>query len=137
MQRYSLVGTASRTGVTSNVLTAQPGLSQTFTTTAASNVTVWASIGGFIPSSVDGDQTVVDIVVYLDGNPLPTGGWNRFVVAYPGIGMGSVNTSFALAAGTHTIELRTARSTGNWSVDIGGNGVTDVNPGEMQIMVIY
>lgn len=137
IQKYSVVGTAGRVFVTSATLTAQPGLSQTFTTTASSTVWVWASIGGFIEDAFEGDQTVVDIAVFLDGALLPTGGYNRFVAAYPGIGMGSVNTGFTLAAGTHTIEIRTARSTGNWGVTIGGNGVTDVNPGEMQIMIMY
>jgi hypothetical protein len=41
-----------------------------------------------------------------------------------------------LPAGTHTIDLRTARLNGNTPVDIGGNAVTDVNPGELTLLIL-
>lgn len=100
----------------------------------------WANIGGRTTSSSTGQYATVDMVLYVDGNFLPSGGWNRFNIVNPTLSnsfaIGTINTMFTLPAGTHTIELRTSRLNGTSSVDIGGNGAIDTNPGEMTIMIL-
>lgn len=141
IQKYHVYGTASRASVTSTTAVLQPGLTQTFTTTAASTVVLWATIGALNTSTTTGQYANVDMIIYLDGTFLPTGGWNRFSVVNGNntnsFNTGAINTSFSLPAGTHTIELRTARLSGTTSVSIGGNAATDTNPGELTIMVLY
>jgi hypothetical protein len=80
------------------------------------------------------------MILYVDGAFIPAGGWNRFTTVNPSntnsFNTGAINTMITLPAGTHTIELRTSRLSGSSSVDIGGNATTDVNPGELTIMVL-
>jgi hypothetical protein len=80
------------------------------------------------------------MIIFLNGNFLNDGGWNRFTTVNHSSGNSfntcAINTSFNLPAGTHTIELRSARFAGNTSVDIGGNSATDTNPGELTIMIL-
>ena len=142
LNRFHLYCTAGRASVNTNTLTLQPGLTQTFNVTATTTVAVFASIGGLNASTTAGDYSVVDMVVYLDGNPLTDGGWNRFSVLNPsgaavnGFATSSINTVFSVAAGTHTIELRTAFNSGTSAVNIGGNSTTEVNPGELTILLL-
>lgn len=140
INRYHVYGTAGRLAVTSTTHTVQPGLTQTFTLTAPATVIVWATIGARTTSSTSGQYANVDMVIYLNGAFLPTGGWNRFAVVNPSLANSfntcAINTTLTLPAGTHTIDLRTARTAGNSSVDIGGNATTDVNPGELTILIL-
>jgi hypothetical protein len=141
VQKYHVFGTAARSAVTSTTQVQQPGLTQTFTTTAATTAIVWVTIGANNTSTTSGQNSLVDVVVYLDGAFLPTGGWNRTSVVNPnntnGFNVCAINTSFAVAAGTHTIAVYTARVSGNTSVNIGGNATTDTDPGELTIMLLY
>ncbi len=138
--RYHAYGTAGRPGVATNVATLQPGVTQTFTLATPATVMIWASIGARTTDTNTGAYATVDAIIYVDGNFLPTGGWNRFSVVNPttanAFSTVAINTIVGLAAGTHTIELRTLRLNGTTSVDIGGNASTDVNPGELSIMVL-
>ncbi len=141
IQKFHLYGTAGRLAVATATPTLQPGLTQTFTIAASSTVIVWATIGGRTTGTGNANYANVDMIVYLDGAFLPLGGWNRFQVTNPSttnsFNTCAINTSFTLAAGTHTIELRTLRLAGSTStVDIGGNATTDVNPGEMTILIL-
>jgi hypothetical protein len=139
MTRYHLYGTAGRTSVTSNSATLQPGLSQTFTLANTANVMLWASIGALNVASTSGAWSNVDAIIYIDGNFLPNGGWNRFSVVNgsntASFNTVAINTMVTLAAGTHTVELRTARPSGSVAVNIGGNAAVDTNPGELTILV--
>lgn len=138
--RYQVYGSAGRLAVTSTVATVQPGLTQTFTLANPANVVVWATIGGRNTVTTTGAFANVDVIIYVDGNFLPNGGWNRFSTVNPtsanGFNTVAINTMVALAAGTHTIDLRTARSSGTSPIDIGGNSSTDTNPGELTILVL-
>lgn len=141
INKYHVYGTAGRLAVTSITPTMQPGMSQTFTLTAPATVIIWASIGGRTTSTTSGAYATVDMVVYANGAFLPNGGWNRFNIVNPNntnsFGTCAINTMINLPAGTHTIDLRTFRGASSTSpVDIGGNSATDVNPGEMTIMIL-
>ncbi len=133
------VGTAARTNVTSNVATVQPGLTLTFTLTQPTTVIVIATIGARNTTTTGGAYASVDSVIYANGSFLPNGGWNRFSVVNPsggtGVATNTINTTVALPAGTHTIDLRTLRSSGAAPVDIGGNAAVDVNAGELTIVI--
>jgi hypothetical protein len=80
------------------------------------------------------------MILYLNNNYLPNGGWNRFtignVTGVNAFNTGAINTMISLPAGTHTIDLRTARPYGSSSVNIGGNSSLDTNPGELTIMIL-
>lgn len=138
IQRYHVRSTASRRNVTSFDHVLQPGMTQTFTLSAPSSVIVWANIGAFInaPNAI----AWVDAIIYVNGSPLPQGGWGQ-IGLINGIGSTgmtinavAINTMFSLPAGTHTVELRTARSLDTVPVmSIGGTGA---NGGEMTIMVL-
>ncbi len=141
IQKYHVYGSAGRLAVTSTVATAQPGLTQTFTLASPATVMIWATIGTRNTATTAGAWSNVDMIVYLNNNFLPNGGWNRFSTVNPSTGANgfntcAINTVVSLPAGTHTIDLRTARSNGTVSVDIGGNSSTDTNPGELTIMVV-
>jgi hypothetical protein len=140
INRYHVYGTAGRTGVSSTALTVQPGMSQVITLAAPSTVIIWATIGALNTSVGGTAYSLVDMVVHINGNPLANGGWNRMFItntsAVTGMGNCAINTMVTLPAGTHTIDLRTNRSSGTSVVTIGGNSALEVNPGEMTIMVL-
>jgi hypothetical protein len=140
IQKYHVYGTAGRLGVTSTVATAQPGLTQTFTLASPATVIIWATIGGRNTATTSGAYATVDMIIYLNGAFLASGGWNRFTLTNPtsanAFSTCAINTMIALPAGTHTIDLRTARLNGSTSVDIGGNAAADTNPGELSILIV-
>jgi hypothetical protein len=138
--RYHAYGTAGRLAVTSAGATVQPGVTRTFTLAAPSNVIVWASIGARATLTTSGAYATVDAIIYINGNFLPNGGWNRFTVvngtANNSFNAIAINSMVALPAGTHTVDLRTLRLNGTTPVDIGGNSAADTNPGELTILVL-
>jgi hypothetical protein len=140
LQSYHVYGSAGRLAVATTVATMQPGMTQTFTLASPARIVVWATIGGRTTAATAGAYATVDMIIYLNGGFLPNGGWNRFQIANAGayntFNTCAINTSFTLPAGTHTIDLRTARFNGTTAVDIGGNSAADVNPGELTIMVL-
>lgn len=140
INRYHVYGTTGRLNVTSTALTAQPGLTQTFTLAAPATVIIWATIGARSTGTTSGSYALVDMVIHHNGAFLPFGGWNRFSVVNPSLTNSfntcAINTMITLPAGTHTIDLRTARVNGNVSVDIGGDASLDVNPGELTILIL-
>lgn len=139
VQSYHVFGTEPRYAVTRNVPTLQPGLTQTITLDESMKIIVWASIGAKNLLSRTGANAVVDLIIYVDGKELSTGGYNRFSVVNStdnsSVNTGSVNTSFTLAKGTHTIELLTSRVSGSSAVQIGKWSTTKANGGEMTILV--
>lgn len=141
IQRYHVYGTAGRLGVTSSTATIQPGMSQTFTLSAPATVMIWATIGARTTVTTSGSYATVDMIIYVNGNFLPNGGWNRFNVVNPtnanSFNTCAINTMISLPAGTHTIDLRTLRGlSSNSPVDIGGNSSLDTNPGEMTLLIL-
>lgn len=141
VNHFQLYGSAGRLAVTSTTATVQPGLSQTFTLAQDADVAVWATIGARNTATTAGAWANIDTIIYVDNNFLANGGWNRFTVVNPstaanGFNTCAINTMVHLAAGPHTIDLRTARSNGTISVDIGGNSAADTNPGELTIMIL-
>lgn len=140
INKYHVYGTSGRAGVNTTALTVQPGMTQTFTLSATSTVIIWATIGALNTTLTTTGYSTVDMVVHVDGNPLANGGWNRMFItntsATTGLGNCAINTMITLPAGTHTIDLRTNRSSGTSVVTIGGNSALEVNPGELTIMVL-
>lgn len=144
---YQVYGTGSRTAVTSTVHTLQPGLTQTFTIPAGqtADVQILASIGCNNNATTAGAFSLVDFVIYVDGTFLPQGGWNRFGMYNPNPAAASgnafntsaINTFTTLGAGTHTIEVRTARIAGNIAVNIGGDCFIATDCGELTIIIMY
>jgi hypothetical protein len=139
VQTYHVFGTEPRYAVTRNVPTLQPGLTQTIALNEPMKIVVLAFIGAKNLASATGANAVVNVSIYVDGKELTTGGYSRFSVVNAtdnsSVNTGSINTSFTLAAGSHTIELMTCRASGNSAVQIGKWGQTNANVGEMTIMV--
>ncbi|MDO8999540.1 MAG: hypothetical protein Q7W45_07235 [Bacteroidota bacterium] len=144
-QVFQMYGTSPRTNINSTAHVAQPGLSTTIIVppgqTAA--VSVIGDIGIRNISTTAGAYSIVDVIIYLNGTFLPQGGWNRYETANSGtvnqnaFGVVPLSATFTLAAGTHTIVIRSARFGGTTNVDIGGNCVTDTNCGEFTVFVNY
>ena len=140
---YHAQSTAGRLAVASNVATLQPGLSITFTIPAGqtADVQIMAYIGFRNTATTSSAYSICDVTVYRNGAFIPVGGWNRIETlngnnqnAFNGT---SINTKETLTAGTYTYEVWDRRFGGNVSVDIGGNCTTDVNCGEMTVIVNY
>lgn len=139
VQVFHALGSAGRLGVTSNIATVQPGVSVSFTLAETATVQILSSVGARMISATDSAWATIDAVIYVNNNFLPNGGWNRFTVsnasAINEFNTISINTVVILPAGTHTIDLRTLRASGNAAADIGGNSAVDVNPGELTVVV--
>lgn len=95
-----------------------PGLTQTVSVPSASDVYI-ATDGGIATSSVtSGGFSVVDISVFIDGSQVSNGGFRR-VPAANSTGLGQMIANWGLslattlAAGPHTIEVRTRYNTGS------------------------
>lgn len=142
-QIIQLYGTAARLGVTSTVHTAQPGLAATIIIPAGqtAQVTVMGDIGIRNVLTTTSAYSIVDAIIYLNGTFLPLGGWNRLEVLngtnQNAFGVVPLSATFTLTAGTHNIQIRTARFGGTVGVDLGGNCATDTNCGEFTIFVNY
>lgn len=141
---YHVYNTAIRVAVTSTVATQQPGMTQTITVPNGftANVVIQASIGTRNAVNTANGWSNTDFVIYIDNNFLPKGGWNRFTTVNNGSAMNgftnsTITTAATLNAGTHTVEVRTARSNGTVAVDIGGNASNDTNAAEMTLTVYY
>jgi hypothetical protein len=142
-ETYYVAGTASRASVTSTALTLQPGMSQTITIPPGmtADVDIHATCGTLNVNLTASQFSTVDAVIHVNGTPLAAGGWNRITTVNHGtgnsIGQLSITTRTVLTAGTYTIDLRTARVSGNTPVTIGGNATTDTTAPEMTIYVFY
>lgn len=154
VKTYHVFGDGARIDVLSTEpATLQPGLTKTFDLDASATITVWASLGLTL-SNLGSTFLIVDMIVYLDGAILPTGGgWKQITtLSLPTANKnsGSISTSFTLPKGTHTIELRTKTQpyvpyTITFTVppyyiyiknfEIGGSAGSP-NAGEMTIMVL-
>jgi len=145
IKTYHVFGTAARSRISSSIYTVgavpatlQPGMTKTFDLDTSATIIVWASLGMMF--TVTGHTAVAEMIIYLDDNILPTGGgWSRFTfLGYStdaGV-TGTINTSFIVPKGTHTIELRTKLlDTSNLNLNIGGSAGSP-GAGEMTIMVL-
>ena len=141
IQNFHIYNTASRLAVTSITRTVQPGMTQSIIVPAGHTAiaVVSVSCGMRNTSTTSGQYSGVDGIIFYDGAFLPQGGWYRHTTVNHGSGNSLAATSttaqIVMTAGTHTIDFRTARVSGNTSVDIGGDAVTDTNAGEMHITV--
>lgn len=135
---YHAYGSSMRAGVTSSAPVVQPGLVLTFTLLQPSTVQIVATVGISVPADPSG-YAMVDAVIYVDGNFLPNGGWSRATLRSGSggtIALIPINTVVTLPAGAHTIDLRTLRHLSSTvPVDIGGNSMTEVNPGELTLVI--
>lgn len=142
---YHLYNTAGRTNVTSTTLTQQPGMVQNIIVPAGftANVVIHASIGTRNTATTANLFATTDFVIFIDNNFLAKGGWNRFTSINNNSGSNNsftnstITTAATLAAGTHTVEIRTSRFNGTVAVDIGGSASADTNAGEMTLTVYY
>jgi hypothetical protein len=142
-QVIQLYGTAARTNVSSTAHVIQPGLSTNIVipTGQTAQVSVIGDIGVRNVSTTSQGYSIVDVVIYLNGTFLPLGGWNRNETLNGNLQNAfeliPLSATFTLTAGSHTIDIRSARFGGNVTVDIGGNCATDTNCGEFTIFVNY
>lgn len=122
-----------------------PGLSQTITvpTGYVADVEIWAQSGISIDGGSGYDSwAVADIAIFRNGNWLPVGGYNR-VKLHNGPGtITDMNVVVVIAReslnpGTYTYDVRGRRNSGNYTIIIGGNCVTDVNCGELKLAIRY
>lgn len=140
MQMY---GTAGRLNINSAVATVQPGLSAAFVVPAGqtATVTVIGDIGVRNVLTTSSAYSIVDITVFLDGAFLPVGGWNRSETLngtnQNAFSVIPCSATFNVAAGAHTVDIRSARFGGNVNVDIGGNCAVDTNCGEFTVFINY
>jgi len=144
-REFHAYNTNSRNNVNSATLTLQPGCTINFTVPAGQivDVKIDAVLGGLNSSTSSGQYSVFDTVVYVDGAPLPQGGWNRTSVVNPGSNTNSFNVCSistvwnGVTAGAHTIQLYSSRPYGNSSITLGGDCTTATNCGEIHATVIY
>jgi hypothetical protein len=142
-QVVQLYGTGPRLNVLSTTHTPQPGLSASIVVPTAQTavVTVIGDIGTRNTVTTSSAYSIVDIVIYLNGAFLPQGGWNRYETLngsnQNAFGNIPLSATFTLSAGTHNIQIRSARFGGTTGVDIGGNCITDTNCGEFTIFINY
>lgn len=142
-QVIQLYGTAPRLNVSSAAATVQPGLSTTIVIPAGqtAQITVIGDIGVRNALTTSTAYTIVDVIVFLNGTFLPVGGWNRCETLNGNLqnafGVIPISATFTVPAGTHTIDIRTAKFGGNINCDIGGNCATDTNCGEITVFVNY
>ncbi len=142
-QVIQLYGTAGRLNVSSNVAALQPGLTTNIVipTGQTAQITVIGDIGIRNVATTSSAYSIVDGIIYLNGAFLPLGGWNRKETlngtSQNAFGVLPLSATFTVGAGTHTIEIRTARFGGTVNVDIGGNCAVDTNCGEFTIFVNY
>jgi hypothetical protein len=144
IQFYNVKSSSARTNVTSATHIMQPGMTQTIVIPAGKTATLYISthIGTRNVSLAAGNFSTVDAVIYYDGVALISGGWQRMTTVNHGTGNSLGCLSFVatipnVGAGTHTVDLRTARVSGNSGVDIGGDPTADTTTGEMTITVVY
>ncbi len=142
IKTYHVFGTGARTKIATTVpATLQPGLTKTFDLDASATIIVWASLGLALSLT----SVTVEMIIYVDGNILSTGGgWNRFSALQANNpllnNIGNINTSFTLPKGSHTIELRTKtvyfyQYYADAYFEIGGSAGSP-NAGEMTILVL-
>ncbi len=134
---YHARGTAGRSTVVTNIPTAQPGVSVTFTIDQPATVMMWASIGSVTTQATAGASATVEMALYIDNTAATAS--SRYTAingTVSAFGTGALTTVRTLPAGQHTIDLRTSRVQGNVAVNIGGNGLTDTNPGELTVLVM-
>ena len=145
IKQYHAYNTATRAGVNSTTHTLQPGCTITFIipTGQIADVKIDGVLGGLNNSVVAGRVAIFDAIVYVDGAPLIQGGWNRVTLVNSSAGGNSLGVcTFSTAwvnvgAGTHTIQLYSARLSGTTALDIGGDCTLDTNCGEIHATVSY
>jgi hypothetical protein len=145
VRNFHAFNSAQRASVTSNVPTLQPGCTFTFIVPAGqiADLKIDAIIGGNNTATGATDRTIVDAIIYQNGTFLAQGGWNRVSCNNSSGGGNAFFTttmttwSSGLTAGTYTINLMTARFSGNTPVNIGGNCALDTDCGEIHGTLYY
>jgi hypothetical protein len=141
---YHRSATGSVTHNTNGNVTQIPGLAQSITvpTGYRADIEIWAQAGVLITALGNTFWAIADIILYRDGNPIPTGGWNRRRLR----NVDNISADMdvlcliareTLGPGTYNYQLMSNRFAGNQAVRIGGNCETEVNCGELKIAVRY
>lgn len=144
-RQYHAYDTGGRAAVTSNVPTQQPGctISVVIPTGQIADIKIDAVLGATNSTTTAGLYSNVDVIAVVDGAYLPKGGYNRITVLNSSAGPNGFNASTLstvwsnVTAGTHTIQLFSARFTGTTSVNIGSDCVVSSNCGEINAIVTY
>lgn len=131
---------SGRTGVNSTALTLQPGcsISIVIPTGQTADIKIDAFLGALASNS--GTNAGFDAVLYFDGTFLPRGGWSRLVLTANTFGVATLSSFISgVTAGTHTLELRAARSSnvGACTLSIGGDCSLTTNCGEINAQIFY
>jgi hypothetical protein len=143
---YHSAATAGVSLITNGVVTLIPGTAITVVVPAGltADIDIFAYCGASINGgSLSTDNAVADLIIYRNGSFLPTGGWNRVKLYNNGGGTTdqtstSINSrDSGIGAGTYTYDLRGNRFSGTFGITVGGNCATQVNCGEMTIMVTF
>jgi hypothetical protein len=147
VRQYHAYDTTGRASVTSTTNTLQPGCTINFVipTGQIADVKIDAVLGGTNTTTTAGLYSNVDIIVYVDGTFLPQGGWNRTTMLNSSTGSNGFNSCTVstvwnnVTAGTHTIQLYSARASGTvgGAVNLGGPCSTATNCGEINAIVVY
>lgn len=136
----TVYGTANLTVTPASGFTLIPGMTQTINVPADYSVFISSSGGVQTTSLTATGFSSVDVVLAVDGNRLPNGGYTR-VLAVNSTGIGSVieNWSFSaqatLTPGSHTFALLAAGTGNGTNATVGGNN-TSVLQGALTVILI-
>lgn len=131
---------AGRAGVNTTAQTLQPGCSISIVIPAGqtADIKIDAFLGAL--ASLSGTNAGFDAILFFDGTFLPRGGWSRLLLNANTFGVATLSSVVTnVAAGTHTLELRSARSSniGACTLSIGGDCSLTTNCGEIHAQVFY
>jgi hypothetical protein len=135
----SVFGTASINFAANGAETVVPGLSQTLTVPAATNILISTNGGILTQAAAANGFSSVEVAIYIDDQPLENGGYQRIVSTNTGAVLVPANWALsvagALSAGSHTISVRViGTSTGSATTVSGDN--TSVLQGTLVISLI-
>lgn len=139
----SVFGTTTLTVTPTSQATLIPGLTTTVNVPASSVLLISTDGGIATTSTAATGFSVVDIMLVVDGNLLPNGGYRRVIAANTTGLTGvfapwSLTATTTLAPGSHTIQVFAAGVSGptaNTNATVSGDGV-NVNQGELSVLVI-
>jgi hypothetical protein len=145
---FNAYDTAGRAAVTLATPTLQPGctINVTIPTGQIADIQISAVLGARNTATAAGIVNTIDVIIYVDGAPLPRGGYNRcsIVNASPATtnSFGTITLSTiwtGVTAGAHTIQLYGLRfgGTAAQTIDLGGNCSSATNCGEINAIVTY
>ena len=135
----TVFGTAALDFAANGASTVVPGLTQTLTIPAASNIMITTN-GGILTQAVAADGfSSVEIAISIDGALLTDGGYQRVVSVNTGAivipGNWSMSVGGSLTAGSHTIAVRAIGTNTGSATTVGGDN-TSVLQGALVLTII-